>query len=59
MRLTLYDLLGHEIAVLVNKTLPAGRHEATFAAGDRPGGLYYYRLETGERVLTRPMVLLK
>ena len=43
--LTVYDALGREITRLVDRSLGAGRHQAVFEAGARPGGLYLYRLQ--------------
>ncbi|MDX1545722.1 MAG: FG-GAP-like repeat-containing protein [Rhodothermales bacterium] len=45
VRLTLYDLRGARLATLVDRTLPAGRHEATWDAAGLPNGVYVYRLE--------------
>jgi hypothetical protein len=47
VKLAVYDLLGREVAVLVNETLPAGVHKATWNASGFPSGVYFYRLESG------------
>ncbi|GAB5519967.1 MAG: hypothetical protein RhofKO_22180 [Rhodothermales bacterium] len=57
--LTVYDLLGREVQVLVDGALPAGRHTAVFEAGDLASGTYVYRLTTPSQVITQTMVLLK
>lgn len=59
VRLAVYDVLGREIAVLVDAELPAGSHTATFDATGLSSGLYLYRLETGTLTLTRTMTLVK
>ncbi len=64
IRLAVFDLLGREVAVLVNKQLPPGTYSTTWNAGDVPSGMYFYRLEArggdGERWLqTRKMVLMR
>ena len=59
VRLAVYDLLGHELAVLVNGLQPAGRHTVRFDANDLPNGLYAYRLQAGTNILTRTMMLVK
>jgi len=59
VRLVVYDVLGREVARLVEGTLPAGRHEAMFEATQLPSGVYLYRLEAGGFVQTRRMLLLK
>jgi hypothetical protein len=58
-RLAVYDMLGREVAVLVDGVTAAGRHEVTFDAGRLASGLYLYALEAGDTRLTRTMVLLK
>jgi hypothetical protein len=45
VKLTVYDMLGREIAQLVNGSKPAGRHEVLFDGRDLASGIYYYRLE--------------
>ena len=59
VRLTVFDVLGREVAVLVEGRLPAGWHEATFEAKDLPSGVYLYKLHLGSTVLTRRLLLLK
>ena len=58
-RLTVYDLLGREVAVLVNGTMPAGSHSITFDASNLTSGVYIYKLEAGGQVMTKRMTLLK
>ena len=45
VNLQIFDLLGRQVAVVVNTTLPAGRHEASFDSAGLPGGTYLYRIE--------------
>ena len=59
VRLTVYDALGREVAVLVDREQAAGRYRATFEAGNRPSGAYFYRLEAGATIKTGTMLLLK
>lgn len=58
-RLSVHDILGREIAVLVDAVMPAGEHSVRFDASTLPSGMYLYRLESNGTVLTRKMVLLK
>jgi hypothetical protein len=58
-RLVVYDLLGRQVAVLVNGTMPAGRHQVTFDASGLASGVYLVRLEAGGEVFTRRMTLVK
>jgi hypothetical protein len=45
VKLTVYDMLGREVAQLVNSQKPAGRHEVLFEGAALTSGIYYYRLE--------------
>jgi len=54
-----YDVLGNEIATLVNEEKPAGNYEVEFIGKGLPSGIYFYRLQTGSFVETKKMVLLK
>jgi hypothetical protein len=59
VKLTVYDMLGQRVAVLVDKKQPAGYHEIVFQATSLPSGMYFYRLNAGGFVETRKMVVLK
>jgi hypothetical protein len=59
VRLAVYDLLGRELEVLVNRVLEAGAYESHFEAGDLPSGTYLYRLTTPAGTFTQTMVLSK
>ena len=59
MRFVVYDLLGHEMTVLVDGLQPAGRHTVRFGASDLPSGSYVYRLQAGDKIVTRSMMLVK
>lgn len=59
VRLAVYDMLGREVAVLVDGVKPAGRHTVTFDADHLSSGVYLYRLEAAGQTLTRTMLLLK
>lgn len=58
-RLIIYDVLGREIAVLVNDFLEAGQYSISWDASDYASGLYFYKLITDDYTETRKMVLLK
>lgn len=58
-RLAVYDLLGREVSVLLDGSVAAGTHEVQFEAGNLPSGTYFYRLEAGDFVQMRQMLLLK
>ena len=57
--LKVYDLLGREVATLVNGMQPQGTHNANFDASALSGGTYFYRLRVGNNVQTRKMILAK
>ncbi|MBK8983681.1 MAG: SBBP repeat-containing protein [Ignavibacteria bacterium] len=59
VRLSVYDILGKQVAVLVNEKLSSGSFEVQFDASDLAGGIYFYRLETAEFTDTKSMLLLK
>ena len=59
VRLSVYDMLGQEVAVLVDETKPAGHHTTRFDAGDLPSGAYVYRLQAQGRIIVRTMMLVK
>ena len=57
--LQIYDVLGNEIATLINEDKPAGNYEVEWNASSLPRGIYFYRLQAGEFVKTKKMLLLK
>ncbi len=57
--LKIYDVLGNEVATLVNEYRTAGKYEAEFNANNLASGIYYYQLKVGEFVQTKKMVLIK
>jgi Secretion system C-terminal sorting domain len=54
-----YDVLGNEIATLVNQQKPAGIYEVEFDATGLPSGVYFYQLKAGPFLETKKMVLMK
>jgi serine protease AprX len=57
--LKVFDILGKEIAVLVNEELKAGYYEASFDGLNFPSGIYFYKLETNGFADTKKMILIK
>jgi aminopeptidase N len=57
--LKVYDLLGREVAVLVNERKAPGSYTVRFDASGLASGVYFYRLKAGEFVQTRKLVLQK
>jgi hypothetical protein len=54
-----FDILGNEIATLVNEEKPAGRYELNFNAANLASGVYVYSILTDENRLSRKMMLMK
>ena len=59
VKLVAYDLLGREVAVLVNEREGPGKHEAIFDASGLASGVYVCRLSAGHYVETRKMILMR
>lgn len=57
--LKVYDVLGNEVATLVNEFMEAGQHEVEFEANDLASGVYIYRIQTAEFTETKKMILLR
>jgi len=59
VNLSVYDLLGREVKVLLDGRLAAGYHEILFDAGDLPSGVYFYRLTSPGLSVTRRMAIIR
>lgn len=57
--LRVFDVLGREVAKLVDGRMVAGYHQVTFNASHLASGIYIYRLSTGNSVLTKKLTLIK
>jgi len=57
--LKVYDVLGNEVASLINEEKPAGHFEVEFNSKDLSSGIYYYKLVAGDFVAVKKMLLLK
>jgi hypothetical protein len=57
--LRVFDLLGREVATLVNEEMRPGSYERTFDASGLSSGIYFYRLRAGSFVETKKLVVLK
>jgi hypothetical protein len=57
--LKLYNILGKEVATLVNENQNAGQYNYTLKGGNLASGVYFYRLQAGSFVSTKKMTLLK
>jgi len=59
VKIAVYDILGREVAVLVNEEKFPGSYEVKFNASNLPSGIYLYRLSVGNYTETRKMLLIK
>ena len=59
VRLAVYDILGKEVAVLLDGVKNAGEHAVLWDADNVGSGVYFYKLSTSEFTETRKMLLLK
>ncbi|HZY10230.1 MAG TPA: alpha-amylase family glycosyl hydrolase [Bacteroidota bacterium] len=57
--LKVYDVLGREVATLVNEEMSPGEYTVTWDASNKPSGVYYYQLFTGGFVETKKLILLR
>ena len=55
----IYDALGSLISTLVNEKQYAGRYQVSFKGSNLPSGMYFCKMEAGDFVQTRRMVLIK
>lgn len=59
VNLKVYDLLGNEVAILVNENKPAGEYEVEFSSDGLSSGIYFYKLETKNFSAIKKMILLR
>ena len=57
--LKVYDILGNEIATLINEEKPQGNYEVEFDGTELTSGIYFYRLVAGSYIEIKKMVLLR
>jgi hypothetical protein len=59
VKLSIYDLQGKQIAALINKNQPAGIYRINFSADKLPAGTYIYKIQAGEFIETKKMIVMK
>lgn len=60
VNLTVYNILGEEVARLLSEEMPAGYHEVNFSANNLSSGMYFYRIDVGNNYqLVKKMILVK
>ncbi|HSR18156.1 MAG TPA: T9SS type A sorting domain-containing protein, partial [Ignavibacteriaceae bacterium] len=57
--LSVFDLLGREVSVLVNTFQKSGKHKILLSGANLSSGIYFYRLRTAEGMITKKMILMK
>ncbi|MBK7377929.1 MAG: T9SS type A sorting domain-containing protein [Ignavibacteriales bacterium] len=57
--LKVYDILGNEVATLVNEEKPAGTYEVEFNVSQLSSGIYFYKLQAGDFIATKKMIVIK
>ena len=59
VKLEVYNMLGENVATLINKTLSAGNHNYKFNASKLNSGIYFYKIQAGNFLKIKKMMLLK
>jgi len=59
VRINVFNILGQEVATLVNSVMPAGYHSVDFKANNIPSGMYIYKIETESFSQVKKMLLMK
>jgi hypothetical protein len=57
--LKVFDILGKEVATLVNEKLQPGTYEVTFNGSNLGSGVYFYKLTSGSFIETKKMLIIK
>jgi len=57
--LKVYDVLGNEVATLINEVKPEGFYDVDFNANDLPSGIYFYKMQAGKFMAVNKMVLMR
>ncbi len=57
--LSVFDITGREVAILINEIQNAGNYQATFNAARLESGVYYYQLQAGDDIVTKKMMIFK
>ena len=57
--LKIYDVIGNELETLINEEQPAGYHKINFNASGFSSGMYFYTLQSGNKIFTNKMILIK
>ncbi len=59
VRVGVYNIVGQQVSLLIDDVLQAGEHSVVWDAANNPSGIYIVQMETGSRLLTRKITLIK
>ena len=59
VKLTVYNLIGQEVKTLVNESKTAGHYSVSFYGANLPSGVYMYKLEAGNYIEVKKMLMVK
>lgn len=59
VRLGIFNIVGQQVATLIDDMVQAGEHTVVWDASDKPSGIYIVQLETGDRIFSRKITLIK
>lgn len=59
VKLSVFDIMGREITILVNEPLEVGKYDTQWDATGYPSGVYFYRIVTSDQIVTKKMILNK
>lgn len=57
--LILYDILGNEVSILLNRYQVSGEYDVIYRADDLSSGIYFYQLQAGDFITTKKLIMLK
>lgn len=58
VKLSVLNILGQEVTVLLNRKMPAGQHSVEFIPADKKNGIYFYQLRAGDSKSVRKMIMM-
>ena len=59
VELKIFDIVGREVAILVDEEKQPGNYQSTWDASDHASGVYFYRMKAGSFTATKKLVILK
>ena len=59
VEIKIFDVLGREVETLVSELKSPGQYEVNFNGGNLASGIYFYRIEAGDFIATKKMILMK